>query len=118
MTQLAVLQGHTFPLAASTWTMKWLDVLFAAACILGSTLSAGTVSPHTNFTTEGDMALVTWYEVVLGGLVLGFGARFANGCTSGHGITGAGHLSVVSFAGVAAIFGGGILTALCYGDYA
>ena len=27
MTQLAVLQEHIFPLAISTWTMKWLDVL-------------------------------------------------------------------------------------------
>jgi len=97
---------------------KWLDVLFAAFCILGSTLSAGTVQPDTNFTTEADMALVSWPEVIVGGIVLGFGARFANGCTSGHGITGAGHLSVVSFLGVAAIFGGGIITALCYGDYA
>ena len=87
-------------------------------CILGSTLSASTVQPETNFTTADDMALVSWYEVVIGGLVLGFGARFANGCTSGHGITGAGHLSVVSFAGVAAIFARGIITALCYGDYA
>lgn len=93
---------------------KWMDVLFAAVCVLGSTAAAATADPGPNWTTAADMASVSWVEAVIGGFVLGAGARLANGCTSGHGITGAGHQSLVSFVGVAAIFGGGILTALVY----
>jgi len=39
------------------------------------------------------------------------GARIADGCTSGHGISGIAQLAVASFIAVAAMFAGGILTA-------
>ncbi len=48
---------------------------------------------------------------VLGGISLLFGARLANGCTSGHGISGIAQLSVLSIVTVAAMFGAGIATA-------
>lgn len=41
-----------------------------------------------------------------------FGARIAGGCTSGHGISGMAQLSAGSTVEVAAMFTGGILTAL------
>jgi uncharacterized protein len=46
------------------------------------------------------------------GFVMLFGARIAGGCTSGHGISGIAQLSVGSTLAVAAMFAGGILTAL------
>jgi len=48
----------------------------------------------------------------LGGFVMLLGARIAGGCTSGHGISGMAQLSVGSTVAVAAMFAGGILTAL------
>ncbi len=38
--------------------------------------------------------------VVLGGLLVGFGTRLGNGCTSGHGVCGLSRLSTRSFASV------------------
>jgi len=48
----------------------------------------------------------------LGGFIMLFGARIAGGCTSGHGISGMAQLSVGSTIAVAAMFAGGIATAL------
>lgn len=47
----------------------------------------------------------------VGGFVMLFGARIANGCTSGHGISGMAQLAVGSTIAVAAMFAGGILVA-------
>lgn len=48
----------------------------------------------------------------VGGFIALFGARIAGGCTSGHGISGIAQLSVGSTLAVAAMFAGGIATAL------
>jgi hypothetical protein len=46
-----------------------------------------------------------------GGFLMLFGARIADGCTSGHGISGMAQLAVGSTVAVAAMFVGGIATA-------
>jgi uncharacterized protein len=46
------------------------------------------------------------------GFLMLFGARIADGCTSGHGLSGMAQLSVGSTVAVAAMFAGGIATAL------
>lgn len=48
----------------------------------------------------------------LGGFIALLGARIAGGCTSGHGISGMAQLSVGSTLAVAAMFAGGIATAM------
>ena len=48
---------------------------------------------------------------LVGGLFLGFGSRWANGCTSGHGISGTLQLSINSWIAAICFFVGGILTA-------
>jgi uncharacterized protein len=47
-----------------------------------------------------------------GGFLMLFGARIADGCTSGHGISGVAQLAVGSTVAVAAMFTGGIAAAL------
>jgi uncharacterized protein len=47
----------------------------------------------------------------LGGFILLLGARIADGCTSGHGLSGVAQLAVGSTVAVAAMFAGGIATA-------
>lgn len=47
----------------------------------------------------------------LGGFVMLLGARIADGCTSGHGLSGMAQLSVGSTVAVAAMFAGGIAAA-------
>lgn len=46
-----------------------------------------------------------------GGVIMGFGARWAGGCTSGHGISGTLQLAVSGWLAVVAFFAGGGLTA-------
>lgn len=48
---------------------------------------------------------------ILGGLLLGFGARMAGGCTSGHGISGTLQLAVSSWLALFCFFIGGFATA-------
>jgi uncharacterized membrane protein YedE/YeeE len=48
----------------------------------------------------------------LGGFILLLGARIADGCTSGHGLSGMAQLAVGSTVAVAAMFAGGIATAM------
>ena len=45
------------------------------------------------------------------GFLMLFGARIADGCTSGHGLSGMAQLSVGSTVAVAAMFAGGIVAA-------
>ena len=48
--------------------------------------------------------------LVAGGLLVGFGTRLGNGCTSGHGVCGLARLSLRSLAATAAFMGAGIAT--------
>lgn len=59
----------------------------------------------------GDSAILRVLAAVLGGIILGFGARFAGGCTSGHGISGTLQLAVSSWLSAIFFFVGGIITA-------
>ena len=52
-----------------------------------------------------------WALAFAGGIVTGFGARLARGCTSGQGLSGAATLSVGSWGFLLAFFGGGYLLA-------
>ena len=47
--------------------------------------------------------------VLLGGFLVGFGARYAKGCTSGHAINGLAHLQLPSLLSVIGFFIGGLL---------
>lgn len=47
--------------------------------------------------------------MVLGGFLVGFGARYAGGCTSGHAISGLADLQLPSLVAVVGFFAGGLL---------
>lgn len=48
--------------------------------------------------------------LVIGGFLVGFGTRYGNGCTSGHGIMGLSLLSIGSLVAVIGFFIGGLIT--------
>jgi len=60
----------------------------------------------------GDSGLTRWAVALLGGVVMGVGARWAGGCTSGHGISGTLQLAVSSWLAAMSFFVGGIATAM------
>ena len=77
---------------SGTFAPEWVPPLFA------STFSANP--------------LVRWILALIGGILLKFGARWAGGCTSGHGLSGMAQLSVTSIVTVCFFFLGGIVTAM------
>ncbi|MBK8264788.1 MAG: YeeE/YedE family protein [Nannocystis sp.] len=62
--------------------------------------------------TLPDQLPAPWPVIVLGGLLVGYGARGANGCTSGHGVCGLGRRSPRSLVAVVVFMTTGVLTAL------
>ncbi len=50
-----------------------------------------------------------WAVLVIGGLLVGFGTRLANGCTSGHGVCGISRLSPRGIVASATYVGAGML---------
>lgn len=59
----------------------------------------------------GDNRYLRVIVALVGGICIGFGARWAGGCTSGHGISGTLQLAVSSWISAICFFVGGIVTA-------
>ena len=49
--------------------------------------------------------------LILGGILIGFGSRYAGGCTSGHAISGMSNLQLPSLKAVIGFFVGGLIMA-------
>jgi uncharacterized membrane protein YedE/YeeE len=60
----------------------------------------------------GSNTILRIIAALTGGILLGFGARWAGGCTSGHGISGSIQLSLASMITAACFFAGGIAVAM------
>lgn len=58
---------------------------------------------------ESIYELASWPLFVLGGLLVGFGARYADGCTAGHCIMGNAQFSIASLLTTLAFFAGGLI---------
>jgi uncharacterized membrane protein YedE/YeeE len=67
--------------------------------------------PTSLFNWKALLTLKGFLLLVVGGFLVGFGTRYAGGCTSGHGITGLSTLQWPSLIAVASFFMAGILTA-------
>ena len=112
--------GEIKYLASHMWGAKnWWQVAVVVGIAIGAFLSMRlsgarrqTISPvwaramgTTTLAARAPIAFVA-------GFIMLFGARIAGGCTSGHGISGMAQLSAGSTLAVAAMFAGGILTAM------
>ncbi|MBN1274116.1 MAG: YeeE/YedE family protein [Candidatus Aminicenantes bacterium] len=94
---------------------EWMLVL---GIILGSFTSAKISGQfHLNWVPAswaavfGSQAFTRVVVALVGGIMLGFGARWAGGCTSGHGISGTLQLVVSSWLAAVCFFIGGIAAA-------
>ncbi|WP_315982419.1 YeeE/YedE thiosulfate transporter family protein [Aliamphritea spongicola] len=70
-------------------------VAHGAFSLIGLLTGAWTVHRVTGLALPVLPETDTW-QIVLAGLLVGFGARLGSGCTSGHGVCGIGRLSVRS----------------------
>jgi uncharacterized membrane protein YedE/YeeE len=129
ITQPSMIGVHFFKYdwRASRWSLG-----FAGGTVLGGFL-AGVVVPNPESValtesartmiegwgfTQGiglvppemfDLSLRNLLLLFAGGVLVGFGTRYASGCTSGHAITGLSTLQPQSLFAVLGIFGGGML---------
>ncbi len=89
------------PVAISSDTVKDLRHL-------GVVASSGLL-PSDLFNWQSLLTLKGFILMVVGGFMVGFGTRYAGGCTSGHGIMGLSSLQWPSLIAVIAFFAGGIV---------
>ncbi len=65
--------------------------------------------PTELFSLDALSKPATLFALVIGGFFVGFGARYAGGCTSGHAISGISNLQVPSMIAAAGFFAGGLI---------
>lgn len=99
---------------------NWWQVALVVGVALGAFASArlsgrfrrGAISPIWRRALGTPSPALRFGFAFAGGFLVLLGARIADGCTSGHGISGMAQLAVSSFIVVGAMFAGGIATAL------
>jgi uncharacterized protein len=93
--------ANPFPVAVSKSTSEYFQTL-------GISSSVGLM-PTELFNLNTLLSIKGFLLMVVGGFLVGFGTRYARGCTSGHGILGLSVLQWPSLLATASFFGGGIL---------
>jgi uncharacterized membrane protein YedE/YeeE len=68
-----------------------------------------SLQPKELFSIEAIFTLKGLMVLIFGGLMVGFGSRYAGGCTSGHAISGLSNLQLPSFFAVIGFFIGGLV---------
>ena len=90
----------------------WLVWMILGVALGG--LSSGAMAGRVKLETRAGPRLspsARWTFALIGGVLVGFGARLARGCTSGQALSGGAVLSVGSWAFMLAVFAGGYAVA-------
>jgi len=94
---------------------QWMMIIGIIAGSMISSLLSGDFSmqwvPAFWDSTFGNTPFLRFIIALAGGILLGFGARWADGCTSGHGISGTMQLAVSGWISAICFFAGGIVMA-------
>ncbi len=69
----------------------------------------GQLNPAGLFGLEFITSVKGFLILLVGGILVGFGARYAGGCTSGHAISGLSNLQIPSLVAVVGFFIGGLI---------
>lgn len=94
-----------FQQARFTDTRAW-RLVFALGLVVGAGVWWLALGPSTAMQTQ-----IPLWQLGLGGLLVGYGARLGNGCTSGHGICGLGSMQLPSLWAVLTFMATGFVTA-------
>jgi uncharacterized membrane protein YedE/YeeE len=86
----------------TTWRIAFLLGMFAAPTVFHAVVPAEYVTAPRIEATE--------WMIVVAGLLVGVGTRYASGCTSGHGVCGLSRLSPRSLVATASFMGAGFVT--------
>lgn len=118
---LTGLVGGMSTVYSSTWSYVVRRPFFQQASLVGSrgwrlayaaglVLGAAAWWYSTGQESRVAVTVPTW-QLFVGGLLVGYGSRLSQGCTSGHGICGLASLSLPSLAAVLTFMGTAFLTA-------
>jgi uncharacterized membrane protein YedE/YeeE len=116
---------------AQTWNLVFLVGAIIGGFIAKQFLSSGTpveisqatindlsklgiaaptsLQPAELFSLDAILSIKGFLVLAVGGLMVGFGSRYAGGCTSGHAISGLSDLQVPSLIAVVGFFIGGLI---------
>jgi uncharacterized membrane protein YedE/YeeE len=86
----------------TTWRIAFLLGMFAAPTVFHAVVPAEYITAPRIEATE--------WMIVVAGLLVGVGTRYASGCTSGHGVCGLSRLSPRSLVATASFMGAGFVT--------
>ncbi|MBK8518919.1 MAG: YeeE/YedE family protein [Saprospiraceae bacterium] len=132
----AVGAGKTAKFFDFNWKGQIWNLVFLVGAILGGTISATvlrndepvrisketisdlmelgiaapeSLQPSELFGFDAVFSLKGFLILSIGGLMVGFGSRYAGGCTSGHAISGLSDLQIPSLIAVVGFFAGGLI---------
>ncbi len=89
-------------------TGMW-TVMFALGIVIGGFIATRYLSAQSiEFLPESYLSLGGAVRLLAGGILIGFGTRYAGGCTSGHAITGIANLNWPSLVATIFFFVGGL----------
>lgn len=91
--------------AEAGWRLAFLCGLLLAPGLWVAVAPGGLPVPASTINVPGG-----WAIIVVAGLLVGFGTRLANGCTSGHGVCGLARFSRRSLVAVLCFIGSGMAT--------
>ncbi len=91
--------------AEAGWRLAFLCGLLLAPGLWVAVAPGGLPVPASTIDVPGG-----WAIIVVAGLLVGFGTRLANGCTSGHGVCGLARFSRRSLVAVLCFIGSGMAT--------
>jgi len=100
-----VVKRPFFQQARLTDTRAW-RLIYALGVVLGAVLWRVFLSDGSAQTTS-----VPVWQLLVGGFLVGYGARLGDGCTSGHGICGLGSLQLPSLGAVLTFMATAFMTA-------
>lgn len=126
--------GKSCDFFAFNWKAQKWNLLFLVGAVLGGFIAAHVLSDHQipaiseqtvqqlnelGFSSAGKayspteifehLTLKNTGLLIVGGLLVGFGTRYAGGCTSGHAISGLSDLQLSSLIAVIGFFIGGLI---------
>ena len=93
---------------------RWWNLTVLAGIVLGGFVAVvlnpelGDLQPEWLIGRAAWGSVVSWAWLLIGGFLIGFGTRWADGCTSGHAISGLSSLQLPSLIAVIGFFIGGL----------
>ena len=93
-----------FDIKKSLWRL-----FFVIGILAGGFIAVGLLSQDpVQFFPESMRTPIGGIRLLIGGMLIGFGSRYAGGCTSGHAMTGLANLNLPSLIATVCFFIGGV----------